>query len=45
MKEYIEKDKKAKMGVREGKMSWMVEKAERAQHAQENGRQKELNGI
>jgi hypothetical protein len=43
--EYKEKDKEVKRSVREDKRRWMSEKAERAQNAAENGRQKELYSI
>ena len=43
--DYREKDKEVKRSVREDKRRWMAEKAERAQSAAENGRQKELYSI
>jgi hypothetical protein len=43
--EYKEKDKEVKKSVREDKRSWSAERAKQAQHAAENGRQKELYGI
>ena len=42
---YREKDKQVERSVREDKRKWMAEKAERAQNAAENGRQKELYSI
>jgi len=39
---YKEKDREVKKSIREDKRKWMEEKAERAQGAAENGRQKEL---
>ena len=43
--EYKEKDKEVKRSVREDKRKWMSEKAEIAQRAAENGRQKEVYSV
>ncbi|KAL7874949.1 hypothetical protein SRHO_G00059190 [Serrasalmus rhombeus] len=43
--EYREKDREVKKSVREDKRRWVAEKAERAQNAAENGKQKELHNI
>ena len=43
--EYKEKDREVKRNVREDKRRWVAEKAQRAQAAAENGRQKELYSI
>ena len=43
--EYKEKNREVKKSIREDKRRWMSEKAERAQNAAENGRQKELYSI
>ena len=42
---YKEKDKEVKRSVREDKRMWMKHKAQKAQSAAENGRQKELYNI
>ena len=42
---YREKDKEVKRSIRKDKRDWMAEKADRAQHAAENGQQKELYSI
>ena len=42
---YRERDEEVKRSVREDKRRWISEKAERAQDAAENGRQKELYSI
>ena len=43
--EYKQKDKEVKKAIREDKRKWMEDKAQTAQEAAENGRQKELYDI